>query len=143
MFARVIKNLLKLQLREKMKQLKFPLEEPYRRIVIEYLNIVFGDCDASEEHWNTILKENVKKFYVDALNEKEMEKDYHIKTILTYFSSTEIDGKYLLFHRIQTMTGLKFSSQVLRELRENPNSWVTIFYLFSFFNLFILILFYY
>ncbi len=33
-FARVVKNLLRLQLREKMKALRLPLEEPYRRLVV-------------------------------------------------------------------------------------------------------------
>lgn len=119
----MIKNLLRLQLREKMKQLKFPLEEPYRRLVIEYLNIVFGESEGSDEHWNTVLKENAKKFYVCCLTKEELSNEFHTKSILTSFSSPEMDGKYLLFHRIKTMTGLKFSSQVLKELRENPNCW--------------------
>ncbi len=44
-FARVIKNLLRLLLREKMKSLRLPLEEPYRKLVVDYLNLLFGESE--------------------------------------------------------------------------------------------------
>jgi hypothetical protein len=42
MFARAIKNDLRRRLRTRMKKKRMPLEEPYRKLVIDYLNLVFG-----------------------------------------------------------------------------------------------------
>ncbi len=50
--------------------------------------------------------------------------NYPFKVLLTSFSDiyANVDGKYLLFTRIQKMTGLHFNEKINRELQENPNS---------------------
>ena len=57
--ARCIKNNLRWKLREKMKQIALPLEEPYRRLVIDYLNVVFGNYKVSDEYWDKWLKQDL------------------------------------------------------------------------------------
>ena len=47
MVCRVFKNLLRRQLRDKMKQMNKLLEEPYRRIIISYLNTFVGSSNES------------------------------------------------------------------------------------------------
>jgi len=58
--ARCIKNNLRWKLREKMKQIALPLEEPYRRLVIDYLNLVFGNTKNSDEYWDKWVKKMFK-----------------------------------------------------------------------------------
>jgi Translation initiation factor eIF3 subunit 135 len=55
--ARALKNELRKRLRAKMKQLKVPLEVPYKRVVLNYFNMVFGDHDSSTKYWSTSLME--------------------------------------------------------------------------------------
>lgn len=77
--ARVIKNNIRFKLREMMKQLKLPLEEPYRRLVIDYLNLVFGSNKESDNYWNTWLKSDLIMNFEAALTEDEMRPDFHLK----------------------------------------------------------------
>ena len=65
MIARCIKNNLRWKLREKMKLIALPLEEPYRRLVIDYFNLVFGNTRISEEYWNQWLKKDLEVNFVD------------------------------------------------------------------------------
>jgi hypothetical protein len=71
MCSRVVKNKLRKLLRKKMKKLKVPLEEPYRSLVISYLNLVLGDSEASEEYWNNNIKRALKRQFVLGLTETE------------------------------------------------------------------------
>jgi hypothetical protein len=99
MCARVVKNNLRLRLRERMRyircppphslpfplcvgagvgtcltpalrfcdtktlrKLKLPLEEPYHRLVIDYMNLVIGHNDQSEEYWAKNLKTSLVRY---------------------------------------------------------------------------------
>jgi hypothetical protein len=74
MFARVIKGYLQRELREKMTKFKTPLEEPYRRLVIKFLNCVFGNTAHSERFWEERLKlEVIAKFKGWDFDEEVME----------------------------------------------------------------------
>jgi hypothetical protein len=77
--ARVIKNNLRLKLRLKMQSLKRPLEEPYRRLVIKYLNLIFGDSAASEAYWNDHLKLDMKRNFIMSLTQEECDPSYSLK----------------------------------------------------------------
>ena len=61
--ARAIKNELSKMLRRKMKELKLPLEVPYRKLVIEFLNVVFGSGQDTHQWWNTTLPPLLKVFF--------------------------------------------------------------------------------
>eukprot|EP01116_Phalansterium_solitarium_P022569 TRINITY_DN7502_c0_g1_i1.p1 TRINITY_DN7502_c0_g1~~TRINITY_DN7502_c0_g1_i1.p1 ORF type:complete len:1638 (+),score=449.85 TRINITY_DN7502_c0_g1_i1:121-5034(+) len=66
MVARVIKHNIRVGLQEKMKQLRVPLDEPYRRFTIDYINRVFGSEGDSRRCWQEQLARDVeKKFEVD------------------------------------------------------------------------------
>jgi hypothetical protein len=62
--ARVLKNNIRLRLRERMKKLKKPLEEPYRRLVINYMNLVFGNSENSEKYWNLCIKDDIQRNFI-------------------------------------------------------------------------------
>lgn len=123
MSARVVKNKLRKVLRKKMKELKVPLEEPYRRLVISYLNLVLGDSEASEEYWNGNLKKSLQRTFVEGLSEQESNEAYSLKSSLNNFSNDRVDGKLLLFLRLQKMTGLRFTNRINDEFTQNPNNW--------------------
>ena len=62
--ARVIKNNLRLRLRMKSEILRQPLEEPYRRLLIDYFNMIFGNTPHSEAYWNTHLKIDIQRNFI-------------------------------------------------------------------------------
>jgi hypothetical protein len=57
MLARCVKNELRLLLRETMRAIKVPLEQPYTRLVIDHCNRVFGRSADSTLYWKTVLKQ--------------------------------------------------------------------------------------
>jgi hypothetical protein len=44
------------------RKLKLPLEEPYHRLVIDYMNLVIGHNDQSEEYWAKNLKTSLVRY---------------------------------------------------------------------------------
>jgi len=60
MLARVIKNDLRQRLRDRMKKVKKPLEEPYRRLVIDFLNVVIGSSPESINYWDNELLDGIQ-----------------------------------------------------------------------------------
>jgi len=57
MLARCVKNELRLLLRETMRAIKVPLEQPYTRLVIDHCNRMFGRSADSTLYWKTVLKQ--------------------------------------------------------------------------------------
>eukprot|EP01114_Cavostelium_apophysatum_P005961 TRINITY_DN1714_c0_g1_i2.p1 TRINITY_DN1714_c0_g1~~TRINITY_DN1714_c0_g1_i2.p1 ORF type:complete len:511 (-),score=123.93 TRINITY_DN1714_c0_g1_i2:421-1953(-) len=112
--ARCIKNNMRLKLREKVKHLKKPLEEPYRRVVINYLNLVFGNCEDSDRYWNTHLKDDVKRNFCETLDGEEDSPTFPFKPRL----DGQLDSNFLsvLLNRVAVITGTKFSTRV-----QNPD----------------------
>ncbi|KAH3763191.1 Histidine kinase [Pelomyxa schiedti] len=137
MVARVIKNNIRAKLRQVMERLKLPLEEPYRRVIVDYMNLVLGSSEESAEFWHPPPKtESLRKFELwhiplktELLRKFEFaltreEEDQDLRTLLSNFSSVWMDGKVLLFQRIQKMTGLKFTKRVNEEFEQHPNQWL-------------------
>lgn len=132
MLARVIKNNIRFKLREMMKQVKLPIEEPYRRLLIDYLNLVFGSTKESDAYWNKWLKEDLTMNFENALSEKEMSPEFNLKVRLpapvtkSKLSSdistvgpsaaaaasaagpVKLDFVRSVFHRVRSMMGLVF-----------------------------------
>jgi len=125
MCARVIKNNLRLRLREQMRKLQLPLEEPYRRLVVDYLNLILGHNDQSEEYWANNIKMSLVRKFEYALSEEEEQQDFPLKCLLDVFSDIRIDGKLLLFNRLQKFCGLKFTHRLNEEFTNNKNCWVS------------------
>eukprot|EP01105_Mastigella_eilhardi_P015608 TRINITY_DN3574_c0_g1_i1.p1 TRINITY_DN3574_c0_g1~~TRINITY_DN3574_c0_g1_i1.p1 ORF type:complete len:593 (-),score=166.43 TRINITY_DN3574_c0_g1_i1:44-1822(-) len=122
MCARVIKNNIRRKLRQVSEHLKIPLEEPYRRLIVDYMNLVLGNSEESAEFWNTPLKRDLKKKFARAVTAEENDQD--MRTLVSNFSSVQMDGKLLLFQRIQKMTGLVFTQRLNEELAAHPNQWL-------------------
>ncbi|KYQ93360.1 Histidine kinase A [Tieghemostelium lacteum] len=123
MCARVVKQQLRQKLRSKMAKAKIPLEAPYRRLIIAYLNRILGISDRSDLFWNERMKKYLMKKFDKSLFQDEIEGNTLILATSS-FSDHMIDGKYLLFKRIQKMTGLKFTNRINEEFFSRPNCWL-------------------
>jgi len=95
-----------------MKQLKLPLEEAYRRLVIDYLNLVFTNSKQSDEYWDKWLKKDLIVNFPESLSPQEDSDSFTLKPK---------NGKtmMLLFERIKKIMGLKF---IKREYNFNLES---------------------
>jgi hypothetical protein len=56
MLSRAIKCSLRLMLRRKMEETTLPSEEPYRRELIDYFNLVLGKRPESDHFWKVEIK---------------------------------------------------------------------------------------
>lgn len=56
MLSRAIKCNLRLMLRRKMEETKLPSEEPYRRVLIDYFNLILGKRLESDHFWKVEIK---------------------------------------------------------------------------------------
>jgi hypothetical protein len=146
MFARVIKEKLRVLLRNRMKKLRKPLEEPYRKLVVDYLNLVFGNRPKSDEYWDTTLKREVMKKFegvkiecvmyiptdIGKVSEKKAKRSQRKKTVtpaaappptqltsmrqMFQYTWDGVDLRCLLVERLQQMMGIKFSQQTEKDL---------------------------
>jgi len=55
------------------RKLRLPLEEPYHRLVIDYLNLIIGHNEQSEEYWAKNLKTSLVRKFEGALTAEEAE----------------------------------------------------------------------
>jgi hypothetical protein len=121
MCARLVKNDIKFRLRERMKQTQVPLEQPYRRDVVEYLNTVLASNEASRDFWNLELRRKLeRKFGAASLNADEQRGE--LKWYVTHFRDWRNDGLLLLLDRVVELTGIKLR---LAELNSAPNAWLS------------------
>lgn len=60
MVVRTLKLDLRKRLRRCMQKLKEPLDEPFHRLVVNYLNVVFGSSTESTHFWETKLMQDVE-----------------------------------------------------------------------------------
>ena len=122
MCSRAIKNLLRSRLRTKMKKLKKPLEEPYRKLVLDFLNEVFGTSQKSIDYWEQRIKKNLFQSFEGFTEDSipfSSNQSFKSKVISPVwkkylYSKTEIDLRYVIILRLQKMFGLKFSSDAMK-----------------------------
>lgn len=140
MLARVIKNNLRFKLREKMKVLRLPLEEPYRsvnfnyewprinnlyrRLVIDYFNLVFGNNKNSDSYWNDFLKKDLLINFPSSLHTAEAKKDHNLKPRVLELKkvSDMIDQTFIhcLFEKVRKMMALAFTNRQYNFNLEQP-----------------------
>jgi hypothetical protein len=106
MCARVVKNKLRTLLRNRMKQLKVPLEDPYRRLVVEYLNVVLGSSEQSEEYWERKIKPALQGSFLSALSDAEAKASYNLKSLISTFESDVMDGRLFVCRKCRCSLSL-------------------------------------
>lgn len=107
--ARVCKNDLSSRLRDKMFELRVPLEIPYRVLVVSFLNLIFGETPESIEYWDTKIKNDLfVHFSFHLLANKKLAFDFRRSTLFQQASSnTPPKRSWMLLDRICSLTGLK------------------------------------
>lgn len=120
MLARTLKQKIRLILRREMRNLRQSGEDPYKGVIIKYLNKVFGNVPESDEYWKKKLKGSLQKKFEGALSEIEKEPDFPLKERISQSVVGLPDGKCLLFSLIQKKAGLIFTSTTDRAFKENP-----------------------
>ena len=65
-------------MREVSRQTGTPSDEPYRFIVVKYLNIVLGKASHSQVYWNDYLRKEVQIKFPDVLTDEEQHSTYSL-----------------------------------------------------------------
>jgi tetratricopeptide (TPR) repeat protein len=126
MAARVIKQTLREKIRERMSDLKFPLETPYIELLTAYINKILFEAD--EEAWRQI-ENNILSYFdlkADVKQKSESVREIinagTIKDLIWSFTVRDTQravnetypGYLLLFDRIQKMIGFKVNRTFLK-----------------------------
>lgn len=114
--ARVIKNKLRGLLRRKMKNVRQPLEAPYRQLVVRFLNLVFGKSRESVEFWKIVIKKQLaSKFNIDGQTTSE---GFPLKKFLGLMATNELSPLLMLFGRLVSLTGIKLTPQASTKVND-------------------------
>jgi tetratricopeptide (TPR) repeat protein len=104
--ARDLKNRLRIRLQRKMKQLRVPLEVPYRRLIVNFLNLAFSNRD--DAFLEASAQRLLKYFSFDEATLKSL--GNLVRSVsFAHPSQPAFSGRWLLFKRIRAMTGLRFT----------------------------------
>jgi hypothetical protein len=96
---------------KKVREIRIPSEEPYKKVILNYLNKVL---DPKSTFWTKKIKYQVQEKFPECLSELEMDVKSDLK-----FNSLAI---YDLIQYFQMLTGVKMSTTALEELKANPHS---------------------
>jgi len=112
MIARTIKNQLREQMRNLVRNKFDPVDDPFSTLVLEHFNKVLQWHNDSGVFW-TQMKQELEKYFKYSLDLTEKKTDFHLENCVDY---------YFLFRRIQHLTGIRLTRQVQNELKTNPRS---------------------
>lgn len=90
-----------------MKKLKQPLEMPYRKVAIDFLNLIFGNTDASKKYWNSVIKCQLREYF--SVTSSITENLYPLKTIIYSWETECILPYSYLLKRVIELTGIRLS----------------------------------
>lgn len=128
MLARCVKNELRLLMRERMREIRVPLEQPYSQLVIDQLNRVFGRSSRSTLYWSNVLKRRLlESFACDAgLSGAELDQTFDLKA---GFVSLGVRGEAhplsMMFMRVSECAGLRFEPRIYDEILRSPTRFET------------------
>mmetsp|Transcript_45725 Transcript_45725/g.115084 ORF Transcript_45725/g.115084 Transcript_45725/m.115084 type:complete len:937 (+) Transcript_45725:35-2845(+) len=114
--ARVIKNFIRAQLRQKMKKFRQPLEAAYRNQVVSYMNLVFGSSPDSESHWNNAIKPELALRF--SVGSPWTDASYNLRNVFTDLNTPDLDPRFLIFVRVRALTGLRFSQIAMQKFEK-------------------------
>jgi hypothetical protein len=93
-----------------------PLEEPFRKLLIRQLNLIFGRSSQSDRFWEEEIKIGVAAKFEQGLTEVETTKNYSLRSIIAFFQLGNGDGRHYLLGRIQELMGFKLRAPVSKIL---------------------------
>jgi len=79
--CRVAKHTVQSMMRTSMREIQLASDEPYLRVVVGFINFLFGDTPESTRYWNTEFRWSLEKnfFYIDDSLKKELKRIKNIK----------------------------------------------------------------
>lgn len=116
--ARTIKCHANLSLREKMREMRLPVDQPYRHLVVNLLNRVLGNRGGdSEAFWRKELRDMVMgKFGPETFNDDEMEEGFDLRR--TIVSVVDLIRRLLQFLGVSLTK--KAQSELVRAFEDVP-----------------------
>ncbi|MDP2435427.1 MAG: Mob1/phocein family protein, partial [archaeon] len=120
--ARIAKNTLRRQLQLKMKEFRVPMEVPYRRVVVEFMNRIFSS-KLSKKFWGDSLQEQLHRCF--SFDQGDIPPGTLELTKMVFFNQlprdTEKDiyfsGRWILFQRLCSLTGMVFGPDAKRRFK--------------------------
>eukprot|EP00029_Vermamoeba_vermiformis_P005506 TRINITY_DN1931_c0_g1_i1.p1 TRINITY_DN1931_c0_g1~~TRINITY_DN1931_c0_g1_i1.p1 ORF type:complete len:1922 (+),score=411.10 TRINITY_DN1931_c0_g1_i1:83-5848(+) len=110
MVARVIKDVLRSQMRNIMREVRVLSEEPFKQIVLKTFNYTLGRDPQSGKFWAIVKNRLIRKFR-KALADNEISSDLH-----------DSINMFALFSRLQELVGVELTTEAKQELRDFPDS---------------------
>jgi len=112
--ARVVKDWVRTWMRQTMKEVQTPSDEPFKRVILESFKIVnCKDHEKSELFWKRIIKDKLQKKYICMLTEEEMRDSYDLSQFCDLKTINCI---------ITCLVGLKLRKKAKHHLIEDPES---------------------
>jgi hypothetical protein len=118
MVARILKCLIRVKLRTKMQELKLPLEEPYRCLLVDFLNLVFGQSLESTSFWNTTIKSYLASKFCYSRTTSDLKHDL-------FSMCPGENGLQICFLRLLEMTKMKVAPRLLDQFSKNPANFLS------------------
>jgi Clustered mitochondria/Hom_end-associated Hint/Translation initiation factor eIF3 subunit 135/Leucine Rich repeat len=117
MCARVIKNILRQRLREKSRNVNTLAQDSFRKVVINFLNMVLGhDAEGgriARSFWRVEMKRQLTARFRGSLSLKERLEAHDLRAQIRISS---------LFRRLQHLSGIKIAKRALVELERAPDA---------------------
>lgn len=130
LIARTIKCHFNEQLRALMAQLRLPVDQPYRHLLVQLLNLVLGNRgEKSVSFWTIELKEMVaQKFGAATLSFDELVSEFDLRETLPT-NLTPLIRRVLQF--LGVLLTKKAQSELVAALAEGSNTFDDVFFFFS------------
>jgi len=93
-----------------LRKLRIPSEEPYRKVVLAFLNKLLRP---NRKWWKKTVKSHLRYKFVDCLSDMEADENYDLRT------QVDLCEVFSLF---QEITGIRLSQMVMDELRTHSDS---------------------
>jgi len=123
--ARVLKNLMRHELRNRVREIKIAAQEPYLELAIDFFNKILGNkkniVEESKRFWNVLLKRETLKRFKRSLSKKEASLEFDLQGKMKPYLP-------LLFDHLQQLTGVTLTKQAnkLISAENGPNTAVLV-----------------
>eukprot|EP01104_Vermistella_antarctica_P014754 TRINITY_DN469_c0_g2_i1.p1 TRINITY_DN469_c0_g2~~TRINITY_DN469_c0_g2_i1.p1 ORF type:complete len:931 (-),score=200.38 TRINITY_DN469_c0_g2_i1:64-2856(-) len=112
MVARASKCILYRKLRQLMKVLRYPMEQPYHALAVAQYNTTFGTSTESAVFWNTELKSELMSKFPRSLSHAERGVKTCLKAQLFFQTEGLPCPRSMLFEKMSALTGVKFGNRL-------------------------------
>jgi hypothetical protein len=109
MIVRVLKEKIRALLRREMRKVRVPVEEPYRRVTLRYLNKVVDRSDPS------IWENDIKLGLISKFDWPKAQSSISVDSIRDFIDIRDV------LQRLEELTGIRLNREALAQLARNPS----------------------